>query len=702
MTKNRLWPLVIAFFLAGCGGGSNSTPATQAAPAASPTPMSAAASQSVSSSGGTISVTVGSTTAAVTVPPGAVSGSAMVSVTYYGASALPRPFQQAGRRTLGVPAGATVLGAFAVTDGGVPLVKPLQLSIFGVTAPAGSSILISGSSSASAPFVDVDTTTAAGGGFTDAFNPAYTGPTLAGSGTLYVFYAIPSASAGAPPAIAATVSGPASVTAGQTATYTDAEQNSGGFPYLTAAPITWSVDNPALGTINATTGILSASSAQNVSGNVVATDSVTKSVGKAAVAVLSGRPATVGDSLSYTGTVSTVITNYAIATPAPTGSSSPAPVVLTQAGTVTETVSVAATPSPNVFTVNSDEIDTLQLSTLETKTTTSLAYQANGSTTNVRQLSTTATDSNGATFATAYTPTSGLIAVLPEVAGTFGPNDPSKTTTETDPGVGTAAGVTDTRVTNSDGSYVDTQNNTDGSQNVATAAANFSGVYQYIGGIIQVTISPPTTGANPYIPVAFQVYNFSTNSYGPAQTSQEYVWYPAGATQLYTESDTVATGAAFDTRCSSLPAKYGSTGNLTTQAVTSIDPLFGTLDTITTQTYDVPGVGTVCAIFSDNQSTFLDYTGQEGYALYSDASSTPLSTRSDAEVLTLASASVAGQPLSTQSAGQRGSAQSSPVLLSRAAVSVARARFEHAIRLDRIRRQAVAAARFRQSFGGVK
>jgi hypothetical protein len=425
-------------------------------------------------------------------------------------------------------------------------------------------------------------------------------------------------------------------------------------------------------------------------------------VTKYPVTVLSQRPANVGDSLSYTGTTSEVLTANLLATPvpvpngsAPGPSPSPVPPAFTQTGTVTETVSVTATPAAGQITTASDEIDTYQLETLETKTTANIAYASSGSSTNVQQLSTSATDSDGSTFANTYTATSGVIAVLPETNGASFTNDASDTYTETDPGIGGSL-PSDQRVTNTDGSYTDTQVNTDGTQNVAQAKADLSGSYSFVGGYFLATFSAPTANG---IPVALQAGG--PGYYGSPDNFEEPLWYPSVSSPLYTEADTVATATSLDPACGTA---YGSTGNLTTRTIASIDPIFGTLTSEATKTYDVTGVGVVCTVFNETVTQFLDYSLQTGYLLfYAQTGTQPLFTTTYNEVLSLKSATVAGEP-TTQSTARKTAAVTTktvPDLVSRAAIANAHARFEHRVRQDQLKRVAKFVAQIR-AHGGVK
>jgi len=162
-------------------------------------------------------------------------------------------------------------------------------------------------------FGDIDTASEANGSISESQNPAYAGVSVAGPSILYAFYLVPAAKALAAPTVTLSVLRPSSVTVGSVTRYSAAEADANGFPFLGSA-YKFSVDSAALGTIDATTGILTASTANNNPGHVVATDLQTAALtGSLAVTVLSSRPATTGDSLSYAGTLTSSTANNAIA-----------------------------------------------------------------------------------------------------------------------------------------------------------------------------------------------------------------------------------------------------------------------------------------------------------------------------------------------------------------------------------------------------
>jgi hypothetical protein len=634
----------------------------------------ATASQGITAAtGGSVATTLNGETVTVNVPAGALSTSTTVALTVYAESGLPRQFASRERRTVGerridaLPTGATFIVGMALSIGSASLRAPLSFSVTNAsTSRAGYVVRLAASQTGS--FNDVDTATQSGTSIQESENRAYAGVSLAKPSILYAFYRVPIAQASAAPGVTLTVAGPTSVVGGKTATYSASEIDANGFPFLNPS-IVLGVGSTALGTIDSATGVFTATTANNVVGQIIGVDRHTPSIsGSLAITVLSSRPANAGDAIAYAGTVTSTISNDAIAS---------SPVVTTQSGTVAQTVNVSSSGAGQAVLVAS-EADNFQLSTLTTTTTSTIAFQTSGASSAVRLLKSSATDSNNATYATQYTPTSGLLTREPEVPGTFGPNDASQTYAETDPGINVGASgqrVTTVRTTASDGSYNETTTNDDGSTNVVLANADGSGVYT-VEALIQYVFGAAQTKAR-NIPITIDLEQ--NNAAVSTQHVQAPVWYSLPLS-LYGESDTIATVHAYDPRCN-VPAKYGTTASEVQQTIVSTDPIYGNLENQTTTAYDVVGVGTVCSIFSDSTQTFYDYTNQEGALLDIAASATsPVLTTTATEILSITGGTISGQPVSTQSR------ERSATTISHLAVLVGRERFRHALREARIAR----------------
>jgi hypothetical protein len=608
--------------------------------------MAASSSQTVTPSGGSTSVTYAGQTATVTVPAGALSSSATIHLTLYAASSLPVTFSHA-RRAQSVPSGATALAGLIVDDGGVALTKPLQVAFTGtgIAAPAaGTSVLLSGYNANT--WDDVSTMTYAAGAFTETTDPHYPGITLAAA-TNYVLYSVPT-SAVATPTATVTVSGPASVGTSGQATYTASETTANGFPFF-GHTFTYAVSAAALGTIGASTGVLTVGAGGI--GNVTATDAAVSSFsGALSVSAVSARPGTAGLTESYTGTLNEVDANDVI---------SSAPVTNSTSAHATVSVSAAAANDNSgnvVFTAN--ESDAAALSTVTAATTSTVAYQTQGATVGVRALKTVAVESTGVTYEHDYGANDGLLTVLPETTGTFS-NDAGEEYKETDPGVGISGTgsqeVTTDRVVAANGTYnatIQEPNVYTGTPatDTATENADFSGVLTLNSvdpGNYTIDFAAPASGQ---ITVTFLDPNLSVDN--PFTVPS---WLPPGTTQPSTETDTITAGATLDGSCAPA-AGFSGTANLVEQQLTVVDVVDGTLETRTTKSYDVNGIGTVCTVVNDAISTFYDYSGQEGPYLifFANSATQPALSTTVSETLSLQTsnaAHIASVSRSTQSLG---------------------------------------------------
>ncbi|HEY4438876.1 MAG TPA: hypothetical protein VGN14_00385 [Candidatus Elarobacter sp.] len=289
-------------------------------------------------------------------------------------------------------------------------------------------------------------------------------------------------------------------------------------------------------------------------------------------------------------------------------------------------------------------------------TAATIAYQAGGSSTTVRALSTTTTDSNGVIYATTYGSNNGALTVLPET-GSFS-NDAKLSYLETDPGLssldanGNVQAVTIDREANADGSYTQTNGAVSAAgnlvNNVTVGNPDFSAklsLNSIAGGRI-FTFSPPSGGT-----ITYTYYNGATKGTTPATVPN---WIPASQTKPSIETDTITPGATLDASCK-LGASFAGTPTAVKQVITTADPAFGTLETRTTTSYDAPG-GTECTVVSDTIQIFYDYSSQEGPAprlFPSGSATTPV------ESITV-NETVAAQSLTLPSDSSR-SAQSSGV-----------------------------------------
>jgi len=618
--------------------------------------------QSVPAGGGTVSITLGKETATVTVPSGAFSAGASLKLTLTATGSLPVTFASKGRRAAqSVPTNATPLAALTIDAGGAALLAPLQVGFTGAAPASGTSALVTGYNNAS--FNDVASTTYDGTSYNTAVNVHYPGLTLAAQ-TLYVLYSVPTANV-ATPTSAITVTGPASVSTASQATYAATETTTNGFPFFLRT-YAFSVDNATLGTIVTQTGGLSGvltGGAIGVAGNVIATDAVVSTFsGKLAVASTSSRPGAAGLAETYSGTLTEVDANNVI-NPSPSPSSTPISTITTSKATLNVAAASATDGSGHVvFTAN--ESDASNLTTLTSQTVSTVAYQTqNSGSTNVRTITSVATESSGVVYEHDYGSANGLLTVLPEVAGAFS-NDAAEEYKETDPGIGilstpppgsSAQGVTTDRKVASSGTYVADINETsydfgNTATDVATENADFSGSLQLNSvdptGAFNYTYSAPVSGQ---INVSVIDPNFGIN-----QLNSAYDWIPSQTTPSV-ESDSIAAVSQLDSSCTNTGAFAAGSVMLVTQTLKIVDVVQGTFETRTTKSYDVNGLGTICTVVADTIQTYYDYSNQEGGSLftYSSAPGSILTTTIN-ETLSMQSsnaAQVAGVTRTTQAVG---------------------------------------------------
>jgi hypothetical protein len=152
-------------------------------------------------------------------------------------------------------------------------------------------------------------------------------------------------------------------------------------------------------------------------------------------------------------------------------------------------------------------------------------------------------------------------------------------------------------------------------------------------------------------------------------------WIPVTLTQPSVETDVTNLAVTYPGSCS-VPAKYGTSGNQIVQTITRADAALGNLETFTTTTYVAPRVGPVCIQMADSVQTFYDYTGQNGFSVLVSGGTVPIQLTSLAETLTLQSATVEGGTATLSSSRGTSSLSSGGA----AAISYARARFEHTVR----------------------
>jgi hypothetical protein len=631
-------------FVAGCGGGGGGGATTPPTPA-----TSASSTASIGTSGGSASVNFGIYTATVTVPAGALPSTTSVTITLYGTGKGPHTLQSVGRSPKSLGTGATELAEVALSTGGVAPVLPLKISLTGVAPLATGTVIMLAGYGTIAGFTNVDTVTLVSNVASEDDNVQYPGASLAAN-TVYGFYEIVSSNVGPLPTPVVTVS-ETNPTA-TSAQFSALETNGNGFPYLVTAFTYTTTNSGTLGNLSAT-GLLT-NPILNGFGTVTATD-LTSARSNPSGSV------TVGDedtASTFTGTISSTQQLTAPPTTSPQ----------TTAGTVTVSTAVNsfATSPPNAqANSTSTEIDTYPLQTITTTTHTVNQYGLSVPE-QVSVVSTDATDSNGAEYINTYGTGNGLLDVLPETTGPFGPNNAALLYQENDPG-----NYTGTRTTAPDGSYNETDTDPIGDVQTITTNSDLSASYdpsQYDG--ITLTMTKPAAS------MISVVFNDGTD---PPTTYTIPSWIPVSATQPSVETDVDNGNTAFPSGCS-VPSRYGTSGNKIVQTIHRVDAALGNLEVETITTYVAPSYGPVCSIMTDNISTYYDYTAQSGYIFRPSEDAAPLETTSISETLTLSSSTSSLSTLASRRA-----ASSARTTLAGAPASVfvpltfARSRFERTV-----------------------
>jgi hypothetical protein len=352
------------------------------------------------------------------------------------------------------------------------------------------------------------------------------------------------------------------------------------------------------------------------------------------------RPAANGDAFNYAGTMTETFVrpplgpgSFVTPSPNPTNSQTLTTAV-TQAVTVSSVSSFQGVANPFDFHVLED--DTLN-GGLKTSTITSddyYTYTTSGSATTIASIGSNVTSSDGSTFLTVLGSGNGLVDILPEVAGAISPaNNAAETVTETD-----ADGSTDTKAVNADGTYTENGTFDDGTtlQAVVNADGSGSDTFPLIlptdssysvsapsGGNITITINfaAPLLGGGPE-PTPFTVP----------------VWYPLPV--VLSQETNVDSGAATLPAGCDVPAGLKKTAHQLVDTKSTVDPVFGELDTTTTTTYTEPGIGVACVQLNDVLQQFYDLSGQTQFTL--DFQNTPLQTTTTAETLGITSKTVKG------------------------------------------------------------
>jgi hypothetical protein len=328
-------------------------------------------------------------------------------------------------------------------------------------------------------------------------------------------------------------------------------------------------------------------------------------------------------------------------TPSPTPSPTPTPPPAVYSGSITQTTNVLATAQQNpqaqptyVVTSTVSEIaktfpnesynatPAAEIESIETDTSPNKTYQITtaayyteqnvGPVTDLVELGYQTKDTNGVTTNVEYGTGNGIVDVLPETTGNFGPNTPTISISQSD-----TDNTTVNRSVASDGSYLETDTFGGGDSNQLSQSATLNSSFASQASGTQISFGPPqSSGSTATIP-------FSDTYQGQAGSGTVGDWYPSSP--LSTETDVDGGSKAIPSACN-VSSAIASSATLLTQTISSYDIVNGTTDAQQTQRYVVPTYGIVCVQATDAYTEYYDYSGQFGNANNPGLSSTPLET----------------------------------------------------------------------------
>lgn len=396
-------------------------------------------------------------------------------------------------------------------------------------------------------------------------------------------------------------------------------------------------------------------------------------------------PGGVGSSYAFGGSL-TQTDSYTYPTPSPLPSSS-------ITASVTQMVTVGASPIPGGAHPSAFDFHTVttQNYPLATNVLTGDAWfgdQPVGTQTDVAEFASVVAD-NAAPSPNTLTVTYStplIFDILPEVNGTTWTNTGAYSATGT-----YSDGSTVARTVASDGSYVETTTDTLSHHYtfIVTTHADGSGSYTGTGiaafGLQSINVSAPQNGqiTASLLPAA------STPNPNPAPIvlATPAAWFAAG-TPLYKETDAVTTGVAYPAACAVATA-FGSRGTHVAQVIDRIDPMIGTHDHETMDTYNSLLEGPVCVQLSDTITANYDYLldTQSSYYNFADFSGNAVHTQTIAQTLTIESATLKSSSMQRSAQSLHG-LSTTTILDARANIDLARQRARHAMMTSMIRRMA--------------
>jgi hypothetical protein len=374
---------------------------------------------------------------------------------------------------------------------------------------------------------------------------------------------------------------------------------------------------------------------------------------------------------TYTGVITTTIVRPpVIVSPIPSGEPtpplpSPNPTVSAQfvatsaiSTSVTSNQTFAVTGQTGLAQFANAEVDTGTVGIPNLVNTTSNTYynyvrNSNPTLTDVFDVGSVANLEAGTpdqtVFTTVYGSGNGLLDIIPEPSATgqhvpVGPsNNASITTTEKD-----ADGQLTTRKVGADGSYVETVSYPDGTSATATVNSNGTALYTFpLGGAptnSTVQVGAPVGGQIPvqivYAPFALGQPNQQTVNV------QVPNWYPQGTPSLYNQTYINQGPTVLPNPFPSPNPETAGACNLgndihghllkqiqlkpysnkLVQTTTKLDPLFGEIETITSNVWNTEGIGLTCSDTTDVVNQFYDYSGQSFFVPWYQSTPLQIST----------------------------------------------------------------------------
>jgi hypothetical protein len=368
------------------------------------------------------------------------------------------------------------------------------------------------------------------------------------------------------------------------------------------------------------------------------------------------RPLQNGDAFAYAGTTTKTFV-YSGTTPEPQATTVYA---VTQNVKITGPTSYAG--ASNVFDVNAVETDVSALQSTGVTTDTYDAELTSGSSTNLVTYGFTSTDTSGESLAVTLPSVNsgnGLLDELPEKAGARWTNGPAQSLTESSPG-----GLTSTRSTAADGSYVDTTNFPIGSiyaspvpgaplvsSATITQRGDGSGSYVFYGIVATggspqnieeldfATPAPAASGGPSTIAISQPQPTGS-----PALVVTIPLWYPQPL-KLYDETDEDQGSVTIPAACN-VAASIATTANALVQTIVSYDTIVGTQENFTQTSYVIPNDGVACVGLNETLLYYYDYSGQSNVeqlvpnANVTGTATLPIETETIATTIGLTQASV--------------------------------------------------------------